>query len=85
MNTAGNEAFPYVVGSTLIFASDGGVGFGGFDLYSAIIDGKSISGVQNLYRPINSSFDDINIIVSEKNDEAFLISNRKTDTKDDIY
>ncbi len=85
VNTAGNEAFPYVVGNTLIFASDGGVGFGGYDLYSAIIDGKSISGVQNLYRPINSSFDDINIIVSEKNDEAFLISNRKTDTKDDVY
>ena len=64
VNTAGNEAFPYVVANTLIFASDGGVGFGGYDLYSAIIDGKSISGVQNLYRPINSSFDDINIIVS---------------------
>ena len=85
VNTAGNEAFPYVVGNTLIFASDGQVGFGGFDLYSAIIDGKSISGVQNLYRPINSSYDDINIIVSEKNDEALLISNRKTDTKDDVY
>ena len=85
VNTAGNEAFPYVVGNTLIFASDGGVGFGGYDLYSAIIDGKSISGVQNLYRPINSSFDDINIIVSEKNDEAFLISNRNSETKDDIY
>ena len=85
VNTAGNEAFPYVVGNTLIFASDGGVGFGGYDLYSAVIDGKSISGVQNLYRPINSSYDDINIIVSEKNDEAFLISNRKTDTQDDIY
>jgi hypothetical protein len=85
VNTAGNEAFPYVVGNTLIFASDGGVGFGGYDLYSAIIDGKSISGVQNLYRPINSSYDDINIIVSEKNDEAFLISNRKTETKDDVY
>ena len=85
VNTAGNEAFPYVVGNTLIFASDGQVGFGGYDLYSAIIDGKSISGVQNLYRPINSSYDDINIIASEKNDEAFLISNRKTDTKDDVY
>ena len=85
VNTAGNETFPYVVDNTLIFASDGQVGFGGYDLYSAIIDGKSISGVQNLYRPINSSYDDINIIVSEKNDEAFLISNRKTDTKDDVY
>lgn len=85
VNTAGNEAFPYVVGNTLIFASDGGVGFGGYDLYSAVIDGKSISNVQNLYRPINSSYDDINIIASEKNDEAFLISNRKTDTKDDVY
>ena len=85
VNTAGNEAFPYVVGNTLIFASDGQIGFGGYDLYSAIIDGKSISGVQNLYRPINSSYDDINIIASEKNDEAFLISNRKTDSKDDVY
>ena len=85
VNTAGNETFPYIVDNTLIFASDGQVGFGGYDLYSAIIDGKSISGVQNLYRPINSSYDDINIIVSEKNDEAFLISNRKTDTKDDVY
>ena len=85
VNTAGNEAFPYVVGSTLIFASDGQVGFGGYDLYSAIIDGKSISAVQNLYRPINSSYDDINIIASEENDEAFLISNRKTESKDDIF
>ena len=85
VNTAGNEAFPYVVGNTLIFASDGQVGFGGYDLYSAIIDGKSISAVQNLYRPINSSYDDINIIASEENDEAFLISNRKTESKDDIF
>ena len=85
VNTAGNEAFPYVVENTLVFASDGHVGFGGYDLYSAQIDGASISDVRNLYRPINSSYDDINLIVSKEKDEAFLVSSRNVDTKDDIY
>lgn len=85
VNTAGNEAFPYVVESTLVFASDGHVGFGGYDLYSAQIDGASISDVRNLYRPINSSYDDINLIVSKEKDEAFLVSSRKIETQDDIY
>ncbi len=85
VNTPGNEAFPYVVGNTLVFASDNQVGFGGYDLYSAQIDGAAISGVQNLMRPVNSSFDDINLIVSEKADEAFLVSSRNKETNDDIY
>ena len=85
VNTAGNEAFPYVVENTLVFASDGHVGFGGYDLYSAQIDGASISNVRNLYRPINSSYDDINLIVSKVKDEAFLVSGRQPATNDDIY
>lgn len=85
VNTAGNEAFPYVVENTLVFASDGHVGFGGYDLYSAQIDGASIYNVRNLYRPINSSYDDINLIVSKEKDEAFLVSSRRTETNDDIY
>lgn len=85
VNTAGNEAFPYVVENTLVFASDGHVGFGGYDLYSAQIDGASISDVRNLYRPINSSYDDINLIVSKVKDEAFLVSSRNVETNDDIY
>lgn len=85
VNTPGNEAFPYIVENTLIFASDNQVGFGGYDLYSAQIDGAAISGVQNLMRPVNSSFDDINLIVSEKANEAFLVSSRNPQNKDDIY
>lgn len=85
VNTTGNEAFPYVEGNTLIFTSDGHVGFGGYDLYSAQINGFSIAGVQNLMKPVNSSFDDINLIVSEPNDEAFLVSSRHPETNDDIY
>ena len=85
VNTAGNEAFPYVVENTLVFASDGHVGFGGYDLYSAQINGASISDVRNLYRPINSSYDDINLIVSKEKDEAFLVSSRQVATNDDIY
>ncbi len=85
VNTAGNEAFPYVVENTLVFASDGHVGFGGYDLYSAQIDGASISNVRNLFRPINSSYDDINLIVSKVKDEAFLVSGRQPATNDDIY
>lgn len=85
VNTAGNEAFPYVVGNTLVFASDGHVGFGGYDLYSAQIDGASHADVRNLYRPINSSYDDINLIISQIKDEAYLVSSRQTQTNDDIY
>jgi outer membrane protein OmpA-like peptidoglycan-associated protein/tetratricopeptide (TPR) repeat protein len=85
VNTAGNEAFPYVVENTLVFASDGHVGFGGYDLYSAQIDGASISDVRNLYRPINSSYDDINLILSKAKDEAYLVSSRQRETNDDIY
>jgi len=85
VNTPGNEAFPYVVGNTLIFASDNQVGFGGYDLYSAQIDDRAISGVQNLMRPVNSSCDDINLIVSEAADEAFLVSSRNKESNDDIY
>ena len=85
VNTAGNEAFPYVVGNTLIFASDGHIGFGGYDLYSAQIDGKAVHKVQNLMKPINSSADDINLIVSEEKNEALLVSSRNISTKDDIF
>jgi hypothetical protein len=85
VNTSGNEAFPYVVENTLVFASDGHVGFGGYDLYSAQIDGASISDVRNLYRPINSSYDDINLILSKAKDEAYLVSSRQKETNDDIY
>lgn len=85
VNTAGNEAFPYVVSNTLIFASDGHIGFGGYDLYSAQIDGNAIHKVQNLMKPINSSTDDINLIVSEEKNEALLVSSRNITTKDDIF
>ncbi len=85
VNTAGNEAFPYVIGNVLIFASDGHIGFGGYDIYRAQIEDNTIHMVQNLMKPINSSFDDINLIVSQENNEAFLVSSRNTETKDDIY
>lgn len=85
VNTPGNEAFPYVIGNTLLFASDNQIGYGGYDIYSAQIDGAAISNVRNLMRPVNSSYDDINLIVSEEADEAFLISSRNTETNDDIY
>lgn len=85
VNTTGNEAFPYVCGNYLIFASDGHVGFGGYDLFSATIDGPAISNVRNMMRPINSSYDDTNLILSKENNEAFLVSGRQPDTNDDIY
>ncbi len=53
VNTAGNEAFPYVIGNVLIFASDGHIGFGGYDIYRAQIEDNTIHMVQNLMKPIN--------------------------------
>lgn len=59
VNTSGNEMFPSVKqDGTLFFASDGHPGYGGLDIFSTRQSGSSWSTPQNLYAPINSSYDD---------------------------
>ncbi|MBN2776682.1 MAG: OmpA family protein [Bacteroidales bacterium] len=88
INTLGDEVFPTVRSNgTLYFASDGHKGMGGLDIYKAITDDKgTITGIENMKYPINSSFDDFGIIFDGDNETGYLSSNRKGGKgSDDIY
>lgn len=87
INTTGNEVFPLLVNDTLLFyASEGLPGYGGLDLYvSGYKDGKW-SKPENLLAPVNSSYDDFSMAVSNDLTYGFFSSNRPGGKgNDDIY
>ncbi|OEK05685.1 OmpA family protein [Roseivirga misakiensis] len=61
INTVYDDSSPYIYldQKTLIFASTGRVGMGGYDLYSSTWEGGSWSLPKNLGFPINNAFDQI--------------------------
>lgn len=78
INTEEDEDAPFLSddGSTLYFSSTGHKGIGGYDIYkSEIIDGKPTTPV-NMGIPLNSPFDDIYLVVDEKEEVGFFSSNR---------
>lgn len=87
INTFGNEVFPFFANdSTLFFASDGHLGYGGLDIFqSNKVNGKWLKP-WNLKRPINSAFDDFSIVFDATLTEGFFSSNRLGGIgSDDIY
>lgn len=86
VNTAGNEVFPYVANDVLFFSSDGRDGYGGLDIYASKISNGGHGKAVNLRPPFNTSYDDINLIVSIDGKEGLLVSNRRNEERsDDIY
>lgn len=88
VNTAGDECFPYVrQDGTLYFSSNGLKGFGGLDIYKAVLDEESGRySVSNLGIPINSAGDDFGITFVGLAEEGLLSSNRgNAKGYDDIY
>ena len=89
VNTAGNEAFPYVhKDGTLFFASTGHPGLGGYDVYRSNKDKNDQFGaVENMKYPINSTYDDFGLIFEgDEYKSGFVTSNRKGGRGgDDIY
>ncbi|MFT5985221.1 MAG: outer membrane protein OmpA-like peptidoglycan-associated protein [Planctomycetota bacterium] len=90
VNTASRESFPFIsVQGNLYFATDGRLGYGGYDIYSGTIDENSKMGtIQNVGIPANSERDDFALIINEDDQEGYLSSNRDGDTgstNDDIY
>ncbi len=66
VNTPGNERSPYIHadGTTLYYSSDGLGGIGGKDLYMTQKEATQWSFPKNLGAPINTPFDDNNLVVS---------------------
>ncbi|MCM1042400.1 MAG: OmpA family protein [Bacteroides sp.] len=82
VNTPGREVFPqWVNDSMFIFASDGHVGYGGTDLYVAMLDSNrsKVRNINTLPMPINSSFDDNALLPDVAHGMLILSSNRHTD------
>lgn len=87
VNTEGNEMYPTVSddGKKLYFSSDYHPGMGGLDIFlaEAGADGKFTKPVENMKYPINSSYDDFDIIFEGKKQRGYLTSNREGGKGDD--
>ncbi len=87
INTEGNEMFPFIHNSgMLFFSSDGHVGLGGLDVFYTRENGNTFNQVENIGIPINSPKDDFCFVLAPDSKTGFLSSNRdggKGD--DDIY
>lgn len=86
INTEGNERSPSFDGNNnFYFSSDGRVGMGGLDVFSAKLIGGKISEPQNMGYPVNSPQDDFTFNLSTAT-TGFLSSNRIDGLgEDDIY
>jgi outer membrane protein OmpA-like peptidoglycan-associated protein/tetratricopeptide (TPR) repeat protein len=88
INTAFDDISPDVSndGATLYFASNGRIGFGGFDLYMSTGGMGSWGDPENMGAPMNSTYDDLAGIWSKDDSSAYFTSNRPGCTgRDDIY
>jgi peptidoglycan-associated lipoprotein len=88
VNTAFDDISPDISqdGNTLYYASNGRVGFGGFDLYKSTGGMGSWSDAENMGAPINSTYDDLAGVWSKDDSSAYFTSNRPGCTgRDDIY
>ncbi len=76
INTNGNEAYPFLHNdSILYFASNGHGGLGGFDMYKVNLLDKQAQ-VENLGVSVNTSSDELGLIIKENTNQGYLSSDR---------
>jgi outer membrane protein OmpA-like peptidoglycan-associated protein/tetratricopeptide (TPR) repeat protein len=87
VNTMGDEFYPYLANdSTLYFSSNGHGGLGGLDIYLSYRHGQRYSVPKNMGFPLNTSSDDLSLIVDESGRKGLFSSNRPGGSGyDDIY
>jgi hypothetical protein len=88
INTEGDEMSPFIHfdGRTLYFASDGRPGMGGFDIYmTRMNDDTTWTEPQNLGYPINSSSDEMGLVIDATGQKAYFSSKRDNNNGKDIF
>lgn len=84
VNTAGDEAFPFVdADGTLYFSSNGLAGLGLYDIFKVDLNGTDKTP-QNLGKPVNSNMDDFAYFKSPDTKKGYISSNRYNDD-DNIF
>lgn len=85
VNSQDNEMFPYLLNdTTLYFASDGHVGYGGADLFVSYFQNSQWQKPENMGRTFNSEKDDFGIFFTAPR-EGYFASNRNTEAgKDEL-
>jgi peptidoglycan-associated lipoprotein len=86
INTPGDELFPYCRGNGIIyFSSDGQIGMGGLDIFSATSQPDGSWLIRNMRPPINSFADDFGITYENQEEKGIFSSTRKGKGNDDLY
>lgn len=85
VNTPGNEVFPHIRGNKLYFSSDFHPGLGGLDIFVCRVDGDKHTGTAHFPAPVNSSYDDFNLVVQDDNSGVFVSNRNNMAGSDDIY
>jgi flagellar motor protein MotB len=77
INTTSGEMAPFIHydGQTLYFSSAGHMGMGGADLFKSVLENGKWSEPVNLGYPINSSADELVVIVNPQGDKAYISRN----------
>jgi len=85
INTKEDEMFPWIGDEGLYFASSGHAGLGGLDIFKVAVseDMEPKGNVENLGGPINSRYDDFQIVMDPKMKIGFFTSNRMGGEGDD--
>ncbi len=76
VNTNGDELFPHVKNDTLLFSSNGLVGFGDQDIYLKRISTNTTEPAVHLPYPINTQFKDISPVYDSRTQTLFFSSDR---------
>ncbi len=82
INTPGNEISPYIDESELYFSSDYHMGFGGYDVFKAVIEDRTWV-LSNLGTGVNTPSNDFGYIYSKRDLRGFMVSDRDGD--EDIF
>ena len=86
INTTRNESHPFIQNNILYFSSEGLPGLGGLDIFRVNLNDRPIE-VHNFGFPINTHYDDFDLILDKTGAFGYLASNRNNEvnTNDDIY